>query len=187
MYPLVRLAKVMGRNALRHRPLAVAEASELHFRVWPGDLDFNLHFNDGRYLTLTNLGRVDFMQRSGVLKLAVKNRWAPVIAAAHIQYKRELRAFQRFRLTTRIVGWDEKWFYIVHEIHRGEKTACTVWLRGGLRQRGGMVPPGRLLDLVPGDHARPQVPSEILSWAQALDAVPEAARPDQSPGRAHQS
>ena len=30
-------------------------------RVWPNDLDTNAHMNNGRYLTLMDLGRFDLM------------------------------------------------------------------------------------------------------------------------------
>ena len=35
-------------------------------RVWPTDLDVSLHMNNGRYLTLMDLGRLDLMLRTGV-------------------------------------------------------------------------------------------------------------------------
>ena len=35
--------------------------------VLPNDLDTNLHMNNGRYLTLMDLGRLDLFVRSGLL------------------------------------------------------------------------------------------------------------------------
>jgi acyl-CoA thioesterase FadM len=49
---------------LRRGPLDLLGESVVRFRVWPGDLDFNLHMNNGRYLTLMGLGRLDLMARA---------------------------------------------------------------------------------------------------------------------------
>ena len=46
--------------------LAPFEDSVLTFRVWPGDLDLNVHMNNGRYLTVMDLGRLDLMARTGL-------------------------------------------------------------------------------------------------------------------------
>jgi len=35
------------------------DVSRVHARVWPTDLDLSLHVNNGRYLTLMDLGRSD--------------------------------------------------------------------------------------------------------------------------------
>ncbi|HLY97262.1 MAG TPA: thioesterase family protein, partial [Sideroxyarcus sp.] len=54
--------------------------SELGFRVLPTDVDFNFHMNNGRYLTICDLNRIDIYARSGLLKAMFKRNWLPVIA-----------------------------------------------------------------------------------------------------------
>ncbi|GAC28971.1 acyl-CoA thioesterase [Brumicola pallidula] len=46
----------------------------------PNDLDVNMHVNNGRYLTLCDLTRVDFFVRSGIAGLMLKHKWSPIIA-----------------------------------------------------------------------------------------------------------
>ena len=40
--------------------------SVLRFRAWPTDLDPSLHVNNGRYLALMDLGRLDLMVGAGL-------------------------------------------------------------------------------------------------------------------------
>ena len=94
------------------KPLGIFEESRLHFRVWPGDLDVNLHMNNGRYLTLMDLGRTDMTGRIGLLRLMVKNKWRPVVAAQTIQFRRALQPFQRFELRTRFLTWRGEWLFL---------------------------------------------------------------------------
>ena len=80
--------------------------SVLHFRVWPHDLDLSLHMNNGRYLTLMDLGRLDIMLGSGLWRAVMLHKWTPIASAITIRYRRELRPFQKFRLETRLINWD---------------------------------------------------------------------------------
>ncbi len=47
--------------------LGPLEESVLKLRVWPVDLDVNLHMNNGRYLSVMDLNRVDVILRTGLL------------------------------------------------------------------------------------------------------------------------
>ena len=61
------------------RSLDPLDESVLKFRVWPTDLDVNFHMNNGRYLTIMDLGRVDLMLRTGLGKMALNGsgrRWS---------------------------------------------------------------------------------------------------------------
>ena len=81
------------------------------FRVLPTDCDVLLHVNNGVYLSLMDLGRVDLMLRSGMFARLRARGWYPVVAGQSIQYFKSLNPFERFTIETRIVGWDERSFF----------------------------------------------------------------------------
>ncbi|HEX8430337.1 MAG TPA: thioesterase family protein, partial [Longimicrobium sp.] len=54
--------------ALRRPRLRPLDLSVVTFRVFPNDLDVNFHMNNGRYLTLMDLGRLDLLLRLGILR-----------------------------------------------------------------------------------------------------------------------
>ena len=66
----LRLIWVALSGWLGHRLDLPGEASRLTFRVWFHDLDPFRHMNNGRYLTLMDLGRTDLMVRSGLARAA---------------------------------------------------------------------------------------------------------------------
>ena len=49
----LRLIKVVLR-ALFARRIGILDTSRITLRVWPNDLDFNGHVNNGRFLTLAD-------------------------------------------------------------------------------------------------------------------------------------
>src|SRR5687768_7148163 len=78
------------------------------FRVWPTDLDVLMHVNNGVYLSMMDLGRIDLMTRSGLFATINERGWYPVVTAQTIQYRRSLKLFDRFDIVTRVLAWDDK-------------------------------------------------------------------------------
>ena len=57
MYPFIRLAKDIFINA-RATPLDMGETHVSHHICWPWDLDLWWELNNGRTLTIYDLGRI---------------------------------------------------------------------------------------------------------------------------------
>lgn len=154
MLLLLRFLRVVFSGLLGRR-LDILGESVLHFRVWPNDIDMNFHLNDGRYVSLMGLGRADLLTRTGILRKALRRKWAPVVGAVAVRYRREIRTFERFTLRSRIVGWDEKWLYIHHNVEAGGTMRAVAYVRGVLRDRDGAVPTRDVLALLGWDEPWP--------------------------------
>ena len=63
---ILRLIFIIVRARYRPR-LQPFDISVVHMRVLPNDLDLQLHMNNGRFLSIMDLGRVDLMIRTGFL------------------------------------------------------------------------------------------------------------------------
>ena len=134
-------------------------------RIFPNDLDLNNHLNNGRYLTLMDIGRYDLVVRCGMTKLMRSKGWYPVIAAATIRFRRELKAFQKLELTTQIIYWDDKWFYFEHTlVHEGSVYARAM-LKGIFKSKQGMnVPLVEIMKEMGVVRAQPAKPAHIAAW-----------------------
>jgi len=99
-------------------------------RVWPNDLDFNLHVNNGRYLALADIGRLDWFVRTGALQIARQRQALPVVGDAMAKFRRDLKVFQGFEIHTRLIGWDSKWGFIEHRFVRDRRVVGMVVIRG---------------------------------------------------------
>ena len=146
------------------RRRSVLSESTLRFRVWPNDIDLNMHMNDGRYISMTGLGRADLLVRSGLMRHALKRGWAPVVGSAMIRYRREIRTFARFTLISRILGWDQKWLYIEHVLESGGKRCAVSYVRGVLRSRSGAVPTSEVLAELGWNEPSPALPDVVANW-----------------------
>ena len=149
--------------ARRRSKLGVLDTGRVEMRVWPGDLDVLWHMNNGRYLTIMDLGRVDFLIRARLLDKLRERKWFPVVAALTITYKRPLKLWQKFEMTTRIAGWDERWVYLQQEFHSEGKLAAAALIKGGIRSAEGTVPMAAVVALSGFTGVSPQIPAAAAS------------------------
>ena len=148
------------------------DESAVSFRVWPGDLDINLHMNNGRYLTLMDLGRLDLIIRMGLLGALIRRRWRPMVGSEFIRFRRGLRPFQRFTLRTRIVTWDEKWVFIRQSFEVEGRAVALGVIKGLFRSPSGNVPSRQLVEAVSPGTPPPHPGDGIELWERLEKAGP---------------
>ncbi|TKB14389.1 MAG: thioesterase [Mesorhizobium sp.] len=137
MYVWGRLARTMA-TASRRGPYLIGGESRLAFRCLPTDIDFNSHLNNARYMMLADLGRIDIFLRAGLIALARRNGWAPMIGGLQVAYVREIRLWRRFEVVSSIETWEGTSVIGRHRfvLDNGE-TAALILTTGGVYDRRG--------------------------------------------------
>jgi acyl-CoA thioesterase FadM len=144
-------------------PIGVLETDTLYQRVWPNDVDFNLHLNNARYLSLMDYARLHLLARGGLLNRVIRERLMPVVGGVWMTYRRSLPLWARYTLATRLVGWDDRWFYMEQTFTGREGLTAVGWVKGALRDRRGVVDPQRMLELAHPGVKSPPLPEAILT------------------------
>jgi acyl-CoA thioesterase FadM len=151
----------------RRRPTAsLLEETRLHMRVQLRDCDFNLHVNNGRYLSLMDLGRTDAIGRARLFPVMRAHKWHPVAGGVTIRFRRELRYRSRYVLRTRCVGWDEGWWYFEQVFERpdGLLSARAYAKVAVLDSDGGRVTPATHSEQIGVAAESPPLPDSLLAW-----------------------
>jgi acyl-CoA thioesterase FadM len=157
--------------------VGVLEASRVSFRVMPHDLDALRHVNNGRFLSILDLGRVDAMLRSGLAAKLRERGWYPVVAAATIQFRKSLTLFQKFDVETQVLGWDSKAFFVGQRfLHQGQVVAQAAIRARFLKKSGGTVEPAAILALAGQGAPSPALPEWVARWNESLLTM-EGGRP----------
>src|SRR5271166_5483790 len=116
--------------------------------VLPNDIDLNLHLNNARYLNIMDYGRMHLLARTRLLDHILRSRWTPLVGAVWMTYRRSLPLFSAFTLGSRLVCWDERWFYMEQTFTTLEGLAAVGWVKGILRDTRGNVEPQNVIDRV---------------------------------------
>lgn len=169
------------------KPASLFDTTTLSMRVWLNDLDANGHMNNGRYLTLADIGRIDYVLRTGSVKVAFARRARPIVGDVLAKFRRDLKPFERFEIQTRLLGWEGKWIFIEHRFVRHQRVAGIVVMRGLFRNAAGPVDPAVFLDALNSTRESPILPAWVREWHHGLDALTAALRIEEAsaspPGR----
>jgi acyl-CoA thioesterase FadM len=179
----LRLLWLFLTAPFRPRLSLPGEASVLALRVLPNDLDLSLHMNNGRYLAIMDLGRLDLLLRSGLGGAVWRKGWTPVANAALVRFRRELRPFDRYRLETRVVGWldaavliEQTFVFAAGE--REGQVAARALFKGALYDRAARryVPVAEMMELIGASAVSPAPPADVEAFLAADHAMREAGR-----------
>ncbi len=125
---IFRLIAVLVASFFKPRLPVEKPTNSLILRVLPNDIDINLHMNNGRYLTICDLTRVDMFIRSGLSKTMIKTmineKWMPVISEHTMKYKKALKTFQKYEVKMEVTGWNDRSFQMLHTFVVGNRVVA---------------------------------------------------------------
>ncbi|MEO0939479.1 MAG: acyl-CoA thioesterase [Pseudomonadota bacterium] len=172
MYPFIRLA--WGTWRARQMP-RLANPLDTHIsqhRCLPWDIDMFAEMNNGRMLSLYDLGRFQLAARAGLIDALVKYGWALTIAGSSARYRKRITTFKRFETRSRLVCWDERFMYLEQSMWVRGECASHVLYRTAAIKNGKVVTPDRVAEALNVDGPPPAIPGWVKAWTEA-----EAQRP----------
>jgi acyl-CoA thioesterase FadM len=167
----MRFLLVAIRSLWRPR-LRPIDTSVVMGRVWPTDADLSVT-NNAAYLVYLEMGRVDLQLRTGLARVSVRNGWAAPMASIHVQFRRPLRRFQRFQVSTRLAYWDDKWLYLEQRIDRDGETVATALARSLVIGAEGRIAPLDLAAALGFTLPRPSASPMIQQYEKAEESMRE--------------
>lgn len=178
MYPFLRLVQVLTRARGQPR-LGLFEPHISTHLCWPWDLDPWRELNNGRTLTLYDLGRTPLAVRGGVIDVLRAKGWGMTVAGSTVRYRRRVVMFDRLTMVSRLLGWDQRFIYMEQSMWRGGDCTSQVLIRSAVISPGGMIAPAEVARALGHDGDSPALPDWVQAWV-AADALrpwpPEAAR-----------
>jgi len=153
------------------------------FVTLPTDQDILRHMNNGVYLSIMDIARLDLLHRTGIWPIFTARGWYPVVVSETISFRKSLTVGQRFTVESRILGFDEKAVYVEQRFVRPDaegnpEILALGFIRGRfLKRSGGIVGIEELLAAVGPVPDGLTVPSWLLEWSAdvALPATRAAA------------
>lgn len=166
MYPFLRMVKETwaNRNA---PPLGLTGTHVSHHICWPWDLDIWMELNNGRTLTLYDLGRIPLAMRTGLVGLIRRRGWGITVAGSTVRYRRRVRMFDRVEMRSRCIGWDARFFYMEQGMWRAGDCTSHMLLRSAITSPAGIVPTAEVLAALDWPAESPVLPGWVGAWIAA--------------------
>ena len=159
-------------KTLRESRMSTSRTCSQWFRVWPHDLDIFGHMNNGRYLQVMDVARMRWLLRTGVIDTIRRKKWTVALGGNMTRFRRPLSLFTRYRVTSHLRCWDERWFYLVHVFYDSSGAVVSVGnSRAAFRYRGRWVRTREVMDNVDPGATSPPIPDHMMSWMSAEDQL----------------
>lgn len=172
MYPVLRLIwqLFLHRNSSR-LPLTGTHVS--HHLCMPWDIDLWRELNNGRTLTIFDLGRIPLAGRVGLIRALKHNRWGLAIAGASVRYRRRITIFERIEMRSRLLSWDARFIYVEQSMWKASgECANHILYRAAITGREGIVAPDRVVAELGRDMPAPALPDWAAAWIAADETRP---------------
>lgn len=167
MYPVFRtLIELAIHRRSPRLPLDGVHVS--HHRCMPWDLDMWMELNNGRTLTIYDLGRIPLSVRTGLVDVLKSQRWGLTMAGVSVRYRRRIRMFEKITMKSRAVYMDDKFIYLEQSMWRTDGDCANHALyRSAITSREGIVNPQRVLDVMGQENPFPTAPDWVAAWIEA--------------------
>lgn len=178
MYPILRFWGAIRRSR-KQPPLGLFDAHVSQVRCLPWDIDPWIELNNGRTLTLYDIGRIPLAYRTGMAQVAREKGWGIAVAGVSVRYRRRIRPFERVTMLSRLLGWDARFQYLEQSLWKGEDCANQMLLRWAVTGPNGIVPPPEVAAAMGHHGPSPVLPDWVQGWiaAEGSRPWPPEARP----------
>ena len=172
MYPVIRMFWQYAKARREKRLLFTGTHVSHHFCL-PWDIDLWMELNNGRTLTLYDMGRIPFAYRVGLIDALRKNRWGLTMAGASVRYRRRIRMFEKIEMRSRVAFWDERFMYVEQSMwKKNGECANHILYRAAITSATGMIVPADAAKEAGQSAEPPQAPEWVLAWIKADSVRP---------------
>lgn len=163
MYPYLRLTKEII-NARRAPKLGILDTHVSRHICWPWDIDPWMELNNGRTLTLYDLGRVPLGIRAGLGEVLRGRGWGMAVAGNSTRYRKRVKAFHRITMFSRCIGWDARFIYMDQSMWRHGECTSQMLVRAAFTSRQGIIAPARVVEAMGHAAESPELPAWVQAW-----------------------
>jgi len=166
MYPVLRMVYQMAKHR-NDPPLEMGGMHVSKHLCHPLDLDVWIELNNGRTLTLYDLGRIPLFHRVGLRRALKRRKWGLTVAGASVRYRRRVTLFNRLEMHSRICGRDARFLYILQSMWKNGEATSSALYRLAVTGPDGIVPTDEVARELGAPDWNPELPEWVQSWIAA--------------------
>ncbi|MEK9711527.1 MAG: thioesterase family protein [Thalassolituus sp.] len=139
-------------------------------RVMPHQIDYNLHMNNAKYLTMLEGARWKLFRDNGWFKHLFDKRINLVVASLEITFIRELNLFTKYEIHSHLVTWDEKYIYFEQRLMvKGKLAGHALVKMAGVRKGKRALTP-EICEAVGVEFSQAESKEMIAHWSAMTQA-----------------
>ena len=98
-----------------------------------------------------------------------------------VSFRRALNPFHRYELRSRMLCWDDRWFFMEQRFTRRGQLAAYGLVKIQFSSRGGRLNPQQVVSATGSALESPPVPQAVLEWQDAENRLVAGGQPQPVP------
>ncbi|KAF7988354.1 hypothetical protein HCN44_000927 [Aphidius gifuensis] len=170
----LRIAFTILWGRLFQKKIKIFDKTTIYGFCTTQDVDIFLkHMNNARYLRELDFARFHYYDRSGIYDEISKLGGGAVQGASSTRYRRALGILNPYKVTTQLIYWDDKNFYLEHEFITLSDNFIRAVVLSKQSVTGLKVPVSDIIAKVEPGAKRPELTKELSLW---LDSMEESSK-----------
>lgn len=166
----LRIAFTILTGRLFQKKVKVFDPTTMYGICLTQDVDLFLkHMNNARYLRELDFARFHFYDRSGIYAAVLKRGGGAVQGASSIRYRRALPIFRPYKITTKLLYWEGKNFYIENQFITLTDNFVRAVVLSKQTVTGLDVPMSEIVAEVDPTASLPELPKELELWMNSME------------------
>ncbi|GAB1865854.1 Protein THEM6 [Camponotus japonicus] len=132
------------------------------------DLVFK-HMNNARYLRELDFARFHFYDRLGIYAAVLKRKGGAVQGACTIRYRRAIPIFTLYKITTKLIYWEDKHFYVEQQFINLTNNFIHAVVLSRQTVTGLKVPVDDLIAEIEPETRKPEPTKELQLWLESME------------------
>ncbi|XP_011493980.1 PREDICTED: protein THEM6 [Ceratosolen solmsi marchali] len=134
------------------------------------DIDlFMKHMNNARYVRELDFARFSYYDRSGIYSVISKKGGGAVQGATFSRYRRAIPIFSMYKVTTQLIYWDDRNFYLEHEFISLSDNFVRAVVLSKQSVTGIKVPVSEIIAEIDPTVVRPTPNKDLELWMKSME------------------
>ncbi|KOC71311.1 UPF0670 protein THEM6 like protein [Habropoda laboriosa] len=125
--------------------------------------------NNARYLRELDFARFHYYDRTGIYGAVMKRGGGAVQGASSTRYRRALSILSPYKVTTRLIYWEDKHFYLEHEFISLPDNFVRAVVLSKQTVTGLNIPASEIIAELEPNAQRPEISKDLELWLKSMD------------------
>ncbi|XP_043286296.1 protein THEM6 [Venturia canescens] len=173
----LRIIFTIGWGRLFQKKKKLFDETTIYGLCTTQDVDLFLkHMNNARYLRELDFARFHYYDRTGIYAEISKRGGGAVQGASSVRYRRPLPIFAPYKVTTKLLYWDDKSFYLEHQFITLSDNFVRAVILSKQGATGLKVSVHEIIAAIEPETKCPPVSKELQSWFDSMEESSQKLR-----------
>ncbi|CAB0016872.1 unnamed protein product [Nesidiocoris tenuis] len=171
----LRIISTVAFGRLFQKKCNIMDETTIHGFCFTQDLDLVMkHMNNARYVRDLDFARFHFYDRTGLYDEMVKRKTDAVQAATNVRYRRVIPIFTFYKVTTKVIYWDERSIYLEQKFITSDNFVRTAILSKATMHKPIVEEVMVVLKAGP----KPEPLEDLKLWMDSMEVSSKRLRPE---------